>query len=84
MCFLVDEEMRICYKSVGLQLCVACKRQVGGLLDRTFPVLPSPSYTTPFSTNHSQYENAPFNRKYAITAGAVYAFVASQPSFQSK
>lgn len=32
-------------------------------LERTLPVLPSPSYTTPFSTNHSQYENAPFRMK---------------------
>ena len=53
-------------------------------IERTLPVLPSPSYTTPFSTNHSQYENAPLRMKYAATAGAVYGFEASQPNFQSK
>jgi hypothetical protein len=30
---------------------------------RTVPVFPWPSYTTPFSTNHNQYENAPFRMK---------------------
>ena len=83
MCFLVDEEIRI-YSKVSRSAVVCSLQAAGGLLDRTFPVLPSLSYTTPFSTNHNQYENAPFNKKYAITAGAVYGFVASQPSFQSK
>jgi hypothetical protein len=50
----------------------------------TFPVFPSPSYTTPASTTQSQIEKAAFRRKYATTAGAVHAFVASHPNFQSK
>jgi hypothetical protein len=52
--------------------------------ERTLPVFPTPSYTTPLSTHHSQYEKAPLSAKYATTAGSVYGLDASQLYFQSK